>query len=33
VIVEPVAGNMNLVRASEAFLTAMRNLCSEHGAC
>ena len=31
VIVEPVAGNMNLVRASEAFLTAMRNLCSEHG--
>ena len=32
VIVEPVAGNMNLVRASKAFLQSMRNLCSEHGA-
>ncbi|MES2742424.1 MAG: glutamate-1-semialdehyde 2,1-aminomutase [Pseudomonadota bacterium] len=32
VIVEPVAGNMNLIRASAAFLQAMRALCSEHGA-
>ncbi|MNN24742.1 Glutamate-1-semialdehyde 2,1-aminomutase [compost metagenome] len=31
-IVEPVAGNMNLVRATNAFLQSMRNLCSEHGA-
>ncbi|WP_194720724.1 glutamate-1-semialdehyde 2,1-aminomutase [Noviherbaspirillum malthae] len=32
VIVEPVAGNMNLVRATEAFLQTMRRLCSRHGA-
>lgn len=32
VIVEPVAGNMNLVRASRAFLQAMRELCTRHGA-
>lgn len=32
VIVEPVAGNMNLVRASDAFLQAMRKLCSADGA-
>jgi glutamate-1-semialdehyde 2,1-aminomutase len=32
VIVEPVAGNMNLVRASVEFLTLMRTLCSNHGA-
>lgn len=32
VIVEPVAGNMNLVRASDAFLQAMRRLCSADGA-
>ena len=32
VIVEPVAGNMNLVRAAPAFLQAMRRLCSQHGA-
>ena len=32
VIVEPVAGNMNLVKATPAFLQAMRRLCSEHGA-
>jgi glutamate-1-semialdehyde 2,1-aminomutase len=31
VIVEPVAGNMNLVRPSQAFLQAMRNQCSRHG--
>jgi glutamate-1-semialdehyde 2,1-aminomutase len=32
VIVEPVAGNMNLVPGSRAFLTRMRELCTEHGA-
>ncbi len=32
VIVEPVAGNMNLIRATPAFLQAMRDLCTEHGA-
>lgn len=30
VIVEPVAGNMNLVRATPEFLQAMRRLCSKH---
>jgi glutamate-1-semialdehyde 2,1-aminomutase len=32
VIVEPVAGNMNLVRATPAFLQALRRLCTQHGA-
>lgn len=32
VIVEPVAGNMNLVRASAEFLQTMRRLCTRHGA-
>ncbi|WP_118179474.1 glutamate-1-semialdehyde 2,1-aminomutase [Paraburkholderia phosphatilytica] len=32
VIVEPVAGNMNLVRATPEFLAALRSLCSEYGA-
>ena len=32
VIVEPIAGNMNLVRGSEAFLAALRRLCTQHGA-
>ena len=32
VIVEPVAGNMNLVRATEEFLQTMRDECSRHGA-
>ncbi|MFL6706814.1 MAG: glutamate-1-semialdehyde 2,1-aminomutase [Massilia sp.] len=32
VIVEPVAGNMNLIRATPAFLQAMRDLCTKHGA-
>jgi glutamate-1-semialdehyde 2,1-aminomutase len=32
VIVEPVAGNMNLVQATPAFLAAMRALCTRHGA-
>jgi glutamate-1-semialdehyde 2,1-aminomutase len=31
VIVEPVAGNMNLVRASDEFLRAMRELTARHG--
>ncbi|MCI1003588.1 glutamate-1-semialdehyde 2,1-aminomutase [Herbaspirillum sp. C7C8] len=32
VIVEPVAGNMNLVRATDEFLRTMRRLCTEYGA-
>lgn len=32
VIVEPVAGNMNLVRAIPEFLQTMRRLCTEYGA-
>jgi glutamate-1-semialdehyde 2,1-aminomutase len=32
VMVEPVAGNMNLVPGSPAFLNAMRELCTRHGA-
>jgi glutamate-1-semialdehyde 2,1-aminomutase len=32
VIVEPVAGNMNLVRATPEFLRSMRELCDRHGA-
>jgi glutamate-1-semialdehyde 2,1-aminomutase len=32
VIVEPVAGNMNLLRATPEFLETMRRLCSRHGA-
>ena len=32
VIVEPVAGNMNLVKPSAAFLEALRALCTKHGA-
>jgi len=32
VIVEPIAGNMNFVRASVAFIGAMRRLCTQHGA-
>lgn len=31
VIVEPFAGNMNLVRPSAEFMTTMRSLCSVHG--
>lgn len=31
VIVEPVAGNMNLVRATPEFLHTMRRLCTQHG--
>ena len=32
VIVEPVAGNMNLLRGTPEFLQTMRRLCSQHGA-
>ena len=32
VIVEPVAGNMNLIRATPEFLGRMRELCTKHGA-
>jgi glutamate-1-semialdehyde 2,1-aminomutase len=32
VIVEPVAGNMNLIKATPEFLGAMRALCTKHGA-
>ena len=31
VIVEPVAGNMNLVKATPEFLSRMRELCSQYG--
>jgi glutamate-1-semialdehyde 2,1-aminomutase len=32
VIVEPIAGNMNFVRAALPFMDAMRRLCTQHGA-
>ncbi len=32
VIVEPVAGNMNLIAPKPEFLSALRELCSKHGA-
>ncbi|MES2771350.1 MAG: glutamate-1-semialdehyde 2,1-aminomutase [Pseudomonadota bacterium] len=32
VIVEPVAGNMNLILPQHAFLHSLRRLCTEHGA-
>lgn len=31
VIVEPVAGNMNLIRATQEFINTMRKLCTTHG--
>ncbi|MFT7723306.1 MAG: glutamate-1-semialdehyde 2,1-aminomutase [Roseateles sp.] len=31
-IVEPIAGNMNFVRASVPFMAALRRLCTQHGA-
>ena len=31
VIIEPIAGNMNLIQPSKPFLTAIRNLTSKHG--
>ncbi len=32
VIVEPVAGNMNLIKPKQEFLQTMRDLCTRHGA-
>jgi glutamate-1-semialdehyde 2,1-aminomutase len=32
VIIEPIAGNMNLVKGDEKFLGRLRELCSHHGA-
>ena len=32
VIIEPVAGNMNLIRPSSEFLNTLRHLCTKHGA-
>jgi glutamate-1-semialdehyde 2,1-aminomutase len=32
VIVEPIAGNMNLVQGTDEFLQTMRKLCTQHGA-
>jgi glutamate-1-semialdehyde 2,1-aminomutase len=32
VVIEPIAGNMNFVRADVAFMKRLRELCSEHGA-
>lgn len=32
VIIEPIAGNMNFVRASVPFMTRLRELCTQHGA-
>ena len=32
VIIEPIAGNMNFVRASLPFMIRLRELCSQHGA-
>lgn len=31
VIVEPIAGNMNLIKADPEFLTTLRKLCTQHG--
>jgi len=32
VMIEPIAGNMNFVRASRPFMTRLRELCTQHGA-
>ena len=32
VMIEPICGNMNFVRASVPFMTRLRELCSQHGA-
>ncbi len=32
VIIEPIAGNMNFMRASVPFITRLRELCTQHGA-
>src|SRR5260221_11099676 len=31
VVLEPIAGNMNFVRPSDAFIRTLRDLCTEHG--
>jgi glutamate-1-semialdehyde 2,1-aminomutase len=31
-MIEPIAGNMNFVRASVPFMTRLRELCTQHGA-
>jgi glutamate-1-semialdehyde 2,1-aminomutase len=31
VVLEPIAGNMNFVRPSEAFMRTLRSLCTKHG--
>ena len=32
VVIEPIAGNMNLVRAAVPFMSRLRELCTQHGA-
>jgi glutamate-1-semialdehyde 2,1-aminomutase len=32
IVLEPVAGNMNFVRPSQAFIETLRRLCTQHGA-
>ncbi len=32
IIVEPVAGNMNLIKPADGFLQGLRNICTRHGA-
>jgi glutamate-1-semialdehyde 2,1-aminomutase len=32
VMIEPIAGNMNFIRASVPFMTRLRELCTQHGA-
>src|SRR5690554_386530 len=32
VIIEPIAGNMNLIRPAKGFLEGLRDLCTQHGA-
>ena len=32
IIVEPIAGNMNLVKPAQGFLEGLRSLCTQHGA-
>lgn len=32
VIIEPIAGNMNLIRPAKGFLEGLRELCTQHGA-
>lgn len=32
IIIEPIAGNMNLIKPVDGFLQGLRNLCTQHGA-